>query len=103
MGNPSDPTTGGGVSTAQISGASNIVVSQEEGRLEKILVTTTLAASWTFYDSHLQTPTALATIVGYVASGAAAGTVIDLKMPVKFGITAVPSASAAGALTVSYS
>lgn len=100
-----DPTDGGGISTASLSGGSAILVLNGSGRLQEILIDTTLAATWTFYDSTSLTPASLVpvpTIVGVAPSGATAGTTIPLHMPCRQGIVAVPSSNAAGALTVSY-
>jgi hypothetical protein len=100
-----DPTDGGGISTQTLAGGSAILILNGPGRLQKLLVTTTLAATWTFYDSTSLTPASLVpvpTIVGILESGTVAGTELSLQMPCHQGIVAVPSSSAAGEITASF-
>jgi hypothetical protein len=100
-----DFTQGGGISKYPVpaSQSSALLIMKGQGRLMKVLVTATLSTAWTFYDSGDPTKTSTATIIGVIPSGATAGTIYDLRMPVDNGIVASPGSSAAGTLTVSYS
>ena len=98
-----DYTNGGGVSTfplgTGISGPT--LVSNTPGRLQSVLVTTSAAHVWTFYDSTSLVNYANGTIIGVIPASQAAGSILRFQMPVQFGIVAVPAAAGA-ALTVAY-
>jgi hypothetical protein len=100
---PMDVTHGGGIETmalgAGVSGAT--LVSGTSGRLQNVLVTTSAAQSWTFYDSNDPTKTSGKTIIGLIPASTAAGTVVRFQMPAALGIVAVPS-GAGMAVTVSF-
>lgn len=98
-----DYTAGGGVTTfplgAGISAAT--LINKGPCRLQSVLVTTSAAQSWVFYDTTNTVSQTGATIIGYVAASAAAGTLIRFQMPALKGIVAVPSGAGA-AVTVSF-
>jgi hypothetical protein len=98
-----DYTNGGGVSTFSLgTGVSTAtLVSGTPGRLQAVLVTTSAAEAWTFYDSTSLTGYAKGAIVGYVPASQAAGSILRFQMPVQNGIVAVPAGAGAG-LTVSF-
>ena len=98
---PQDYTSGGGVSTFPLAASvgAAVLISKNPGRLQRVLVTTSAAHNWTFYDSNDATKTG--TIIGYVPNSTAVGTVLDFQMPAALGIVAVPDA-AGTACTVSF-
>lgn len=99
---PQDYTSGGGVNRKAVATAAT-VVSASGGRLMKVLVTAvTTGTTWTLYDANNTTIPTGAVVVGVIPSGATAGQIYDLRMPVQFGITAVPTGGTAGGLTVSF-
>ncbi len=98
-----DFTNGGGVSKLVVAGAGPVLVNVGRGRLMKILVTVTLAAAWTFYDTANTSNQTGATIIGVIPSGAAAGAIYDLRMPTDNGIVAVAGSNTTGSMTVSFS
>lgn len=100
---PQDLTAGGGSYTAALDATigAGIVIWAGAGRLQQVLVTTSAAQSWTFYDSTSTTPGALDAVIGFVPASTAKGVMLRFQMPVTKGIVAVPSA-AGMAITVSY-
>jgi hypothetical protein len=70
--------------------------------MQRVLVNTSAALNWTFYDTVNTNSQAGVTIIGFVPASTAAGVVLDFQMPAKNGIVAVPSA-AGMAVTVSSS
>jgi hypothetical protein len=98
-----DYTSGGGVSTMAIPAATAaaVLVSGAPGRLQSVLVTSLVAASWTFYDTTNTSSQSGATIIGFVAASTAIGGLVRFQMPALKGIVAVPSA-AGPAITVAF-
>ncbi len=91
-------TTDGGNYTTALSAWSAKVIKSQPGRLCKVLVTTALpATAVTIYDNT----SAAGTIIGVIPASSAVGTLIDFNMPAAIGIYI--SASASGAITLSYS
>jgi hypothetical protein len=99
-----DRTAGGGLQTIPFAAtvATAQLVSPVPGRLERVVVTTSAAFTWTFYDTVNTGSQAGATILGVVPASAAVGNVYAFQMPAAKGIVAVPSGAGA-AVTVSYS
>src|SRR5271170_1692381 len=86
---------------AQIA-AANVVVKAGPGRLCKVLVTTALANS-TAVAIYDRATAASGTIVGYIASNQAVGSLLDFEMPCQNGITIGIAANLTGAvITISY-
>jgi hypothetical protein len=99
-----DYTAGGGVNKAALlasAAVGGVVLKIGPGRLQRVLVTVSAAQSWTFYDAN-STTLGSATVIGLIPASAAAGTIYSLRMPVSFGIVAVPSGTGTSALTVSF-
>jgi len=98
-----DYTAGGGVQTLAVPGggtsAAAQLIKKGPGRLQNIVVTALASsAGWTLYDGT----SAAGTIIGIVPATATKGLVIQLNMPVVFGIYASPDSSAAPPFTVSF-
>jgi hypothetical protein len=87
----------GGVTANSFSASSSVIT--RAGRLCRVLVTVAPSASITFYDSNNSTLTGKV-IVGIIAANAAVGTIVDIQMPVAYGIYA--SFGGTGTITVGY-
>ena len=91
----------GGASTASIAAgvATPTVVKASAGRLCKVVLTT--AASVAAVSIFDNAAAASGTIIGFIASTAVAGAVIDFQMPAANGIT-VGGAATNPAMTISF-
>ena len=94
--------TGSGQFNTQLTGAqlqAGTVVKGAAGRLSAVLVTVVTNAVITIYDNA---STASGNIVGYIPSGATAGTLYQFGMPCAAGIYVGASASQSGQITISF-
>lgn len=87
LASPQTYTAARGVRTVVCPASTTKSVQKVPGRLCRVLVTTTLGAAATFYDNNVGDNSG--TIIGVIASGAVAGTVVDFGMPAANGITAI--------------
>jgi hypothetical protein len=93
---------GNGQFNVQLTGAqlqAGVVVKGVAGRLATVLVTVVTNAVITIYDNP---STGSGNIVGYIPSGATAGTIYNFNMPCAAGIYVAASSGQTGQITISF-